>query len=236
MCGRYVAPDTASIERAGHIGRTNSNPLRRRVNVLPTTDVPIILRAADADELKLTEARWGLIPHWWSKPKSPTSTINTRSEEAAASPRGGTPTGRRAALFPRWAGTSGSRWKVAMRPLVSSAPTSSRTTCVWTVRACMLRRAHVLWTSAGGEQKLSCAILTRAPSESAARIHDRMPVILPDAAHHEWLNPELTNAGKVGEIIRLTAMNDVNYHPVTTRLNSAKTDDEDLIKSIMEKS
>lgn len=86
MCGRYVSPETAAIERTWHIGRTNSNPFRRRYNVLPTTDVPIIRRAPDADELELTEARWGLIPNWWSKPKPPTSTINARSEEAASKP------------------------------------------------------------------------------------------------------------------------------------------------------
>jgi putative SOS response-associated peptidase YedK len=48
MCGRYVSPDTAAIERAFHIGRTSSNPFPRRFNVAPTTNIPIILRAADA--------------------------------------------------------------------------------------------------------------------------------------------------------------------------------------------
>jgi putative SOS response-associated peptidase YedK len=61
-----------------------------------------------------------------------------------------------------------------------------------------------------------------------------MPVILPEAAHREWLDPEITDAGKVSEIIRLTAMGDVKHYPVSTRLNSAKTDDEDLIKPLAE--
>lgn len=42
MCGRYVSPDTAAIERQWHIGRTNSNPFRRRYNVSPTSNVPIL--------------------------------------------------------------------------------------------------------------------------------------------------------------------------------------------------
>lgn len=86
MCGRYVSPETAAIERAWHIGRSNSNPFRRRYNVLPTTLIPILRRAHDTDLLELTEARWGLIPHWWTKAKPPTSTINARSEEAAGKP------------------------------------------------------------------------------------------------------------------------------------------------------
>jgi putative SOS response-associated peptidase YedK len=43
-------------------------------------------------------------------------------------------------------------------------------------------------TPEGGEPRLTCAILTRSPSKTAAQIHDRMAVILPDAAHHEWLD------------------------------------------------
>jgi hypothetical protein len=34
MCGRYVSPDIASIERAWHIGRSNSNQLAQRYKVL----------------------------------------------------------------------------------------------------------------------------------------------------------------------------------------------------------
>jgi hypothetical protein len=30
MCGRYVSPDTAAIERQWQIGRRNSNPFPRR--------------------------------------------------------------------------------------------------------------------------------------------------------------------------------------------------------------
>lgn len=86
MCGRDVSPDIAAIERQWHIGGQNNNPFRGRFNVLPTTQVPVIRCARDADELELIDARWGLIPHWWSKPKLPTSTINARSEEAAGKP------------------------------------------------------------------------------------------------------------------------------------------------------
>lgn len=42
MCGRYVSPDTAAMERAWHIGRSNSNPFKRRFNVAPTTTIPLL--------------------------------------------------------------------------------------------------------------------------------------------------------------------------------------------------
>ncbi len=86
----------------------------------------------------------------------------------------------------------------------------------------------------GGAPRLTCAILTRPPSASAAEVHDRMPVVFADAAHREWLDPDLQDAAKVAEIIRLCAVDDVKHYPVSTRLNSAKTDDEDLIRPLKE--
>ena len=68
--------------RAWQIGRANSNPFRRRHNVLPTTLVPILRKGPDGS-LELFEARWGLIPLWWKEPKPPQSTFNARSEDAA---------------------------------------------------------------------------------------------------------------------------------------------------------
>jgi putative SOS response-associated peptidase YedK len=44
MCGRYVSPDTAAIERQWQIGRRNSNPFPRRFNAAPSTDVPLLWR------------------------------------------------------------------------------------------------------------------------------------------------------------------------------------------------
>jgi putative SOS response-associated peptidase YedK len=233
MCGRYVSPEQAAIERAWHIGRMNSNAFRRRYNVLPTTQVPILRRAADTDELELTEARWGLIPHWWSKSKFPTSTINARSEEAAGKPMWRQPYREARCLIPAigWY-----EWQELERtdPATGEVKTYKQPFYLRVDREGPVCFAGLMstWTPEGGEPRLTCAILTRAPSPSAAEVHDRMPVILREAAHLEWLDPELKDAAKVGEIIRLTAIDNVKHHPVSTRLNSAKTDDESLIEPI----
>ena len=86
MCGRYVHPDSAAIERAWHVGPANGNPFERRYNVLPTTSVPILRAAPGSGGLELVMARWGFVPHWWKDARPPQSTINARSEEAAAKP------------------------------------------------------------------------------------------------------------------------------------------------------
>ena len=59
-----------------------------------------------------------------------------------------------------------------------------------------------------------------------------MPVILREAAHHDWLNPEVKDAAQVAEIIATKAIDKVRHYPISTRLNSAKTDNADLIEPL----
>ena len=86
MCGRYVAPDQAAIEREWYIGRQNWHGwVMPASNIAPTSLVPIVLPGEDGD-YELMGARWGLIPSWWKKDKPPSLTFSARSEEAAIKP------------------------------------------------------------------------------------------------------------------------------------------------------
>lgn len=52
MCGRYVSPTEAEMERYWELTDAQiRNPLAQRFNVAPTTTVPIIYRAVDGLEL-----------------------------------------------------------------------------------------------------------------------------------------------------------------------------------------
>lgn len=50
-------------------------------------------------------------------------------------------------------------------------------------------------------------ILTRSPSEDIAMIHDRMPVILPQEALADWLNPHYS-----GSEILSAALTSMSFH------------------------
>ena len=233
MCGRYVSPDTAAIERAWQIGRTNSNPFRRRYNVAPTTIVPVIRRATDADELELTEARWGLIPHWWTKAKPPTSTINARSEQAAGKSMWRHPYRQARCLIPAL-GWYEWKTKESVDATTGEVRTYKQPFYLRVERDGPVCFAGLMstWRPEGGEPRLTCAIMTRTPSQSAAEVHDRMPVILRESAHRDWLDPEIKDAAKVAEIIATKAIDRVTHYPVGMRVNSPKTDDEELIKPL----
>ena len=87
MCGRYVSPDEASIEREFNLVRQEQD-ISACYNVAPTQKVPVV-RAVDGTR-KLETLRWGLIPFFARGETPKYSTINARIEtvETAASYRG----------------------------------------------------------------------------------------------------------------------------------------------------
>src|SRR5258708_11533912 len=87
MCGRFVSPEEATIERYWHLGRKNNpNPFARRFNVFPTDTIPFLRLPSNSDELELAAERWRLVPHWRNEAKPPKTTFNARLEAAAGKP------------------------------------------------------------------------------------------------------------------------------------------------------
>lgn len=133
MCGRYVSPNQAAIERVWHLGRHNSNPFIRRFNVQPTSIVPMLRLDPESGELELVTGRWGLVPHWWKDAKPPQSCFNARIEEAAAKPMWRDAMRRARCLVPaRRAGTNGSSACAREQP----NPTNSHSSSTGAMRRC----------------------------------------------------------------------------------------------------
>ena len=236
MCGRYVSPDDAAIERHWHLGRGNNpNPFRNLYNVAPTMRVPILRRATDADGLALAGARWSFIPHWWKQPKPPTMTINARSEEAAIKPmwRDSYKHGKAHVLMPALAYYE---WKAMERldPVTGEVTNYKQPYCLYLPdHEPFCFAALASWWHAPGKEEpvLTCALLTQAASQSVAPVHDRMPVILPVEQFDAWTDPARTTAAATAEILA-QALTEIQWHPVSTRVNNARTDDAALMQPI----
>jgi putative SOS response-associated peptidase YedK len=227
MCGRYVSPERAAIERAWQVGRGNSNPFGRRYNVLPTTEIPILV-AGSSGGLELAEARWGLIPSWWKQDKPPTYSINARAEEAAAKPMWRHAWRHSRCLIPAegWY-----EWQAAQRTDPASGEIKAYKQPHYIFRrdrrpVCF---AALLETSPAAQ--LTCAILTRAAAASVAEIHDRMPVVLPDELLVRWVRADVDKAEDVAGMVKLAQSNFAHY-AVSTRLNSARNDGPELIAQL----
>ena len=79
MCGRYVSPDEASLEREFNLVRTEWQ-FPPSYNVAPTQDVPVV-RQTKAGELTGARVHWGLIPFWAKGVQPKYSTINATVEK-----------------------------------------------------------------------------------------------------------------------------------------------------------
>jgi len=212
MCGRYVSPDQASIERAWQIRRSSGLDFPRRFNVQPTSDVPLLL--LDSGELALVAARWGLIPHWWKQEKPPAFTINARLEEAAGKPMWRDPMRRSRCLLPaegwyEWQELTGGKQPYYLHR------TDGRPLCFAGLMS--------LW-----QDKLSCAILTKAAEGPVAGVHDRMPVVLPDEAHAGWLDPALKDASAYARAHAQSRA--FTHYAVSKRVNNARNEGPELLE------
>jgi putative SOS response-associated peptidase YedK len=214
MCGRYVSPEQASIERAWQVRRSSGMDFVRRFNVQPTTAVPILL--LEDGELALAGARWGLVPHWWKQDKPPTHTINARLEEAAGKPMWRDPMRRARCLLPA------EGWYEWQALADGKQPHY------------LTRRDRKPFCFAGlmsvWQDQLSCALLTKAAEGPVAQVHDRMPVVFADEAHAGWLDPALDDAS---DFARVHAhWRDFVHYPVSKRVNNARNEGPELIEPL----
>ena len=217
MCGRYVSPEQASIERAWKIDRTSSDPFPRRFNVQPTAAVPVLLLADGARTL--CSARWGLIPHWWQQDRPPGFTINARLEEVSRKPMWREPIRRTRCLLPAEGWYEWQETPSGKQPHYITHR-DRRPFC--------FAGLYATWRGA-----LSCAILTTPALGPAAEVHERMPVVLPEEDHAAWIEPALHDAA-VATAIALEPMvpGDFEHYPVSLRVNNARNEGPDLIEPL----
>jgi putative SOS response-associated peptidase YedK len=222
MCGRYVSPEQAAIERFWHIGRHNWLQRFLEVfNVAPTSTVPVIIRGDDG-VLELNGARWGLVPHWWKNDALPAMTFNARSEEAAQKPTWRQSLKTQRCLMPVRGWYEWSEMELEGRKfkqpyfLHAAGDDVIAFAGLWAT-----------WRRPETEPVLSCALLTRAASASVAHIHHRMPVVLKPEYFDEWLDPA-TSPQRIQEIIA-DARTDFEGYAVSTRVNNARNNSPELL-------
>jgi putative SOS response-associated peptidase YedK len=217
MCGRYVSPEQASIERAWKIDRTSSNPFPRRFNVQPTTAVPMLLLEDGARTL--CSARWGLIPHWWKQDKPPSFTLNARLEEISGKPMWRDPIRRSRCLLPAegWY-----EWREAPHGKQPHYITRRDR------RPFCFAGLYATWRDTP-----SCAILTTQALGPAAEVHERMPVVLPEANHAAWLEPAMHDAAVATAMaLQPMAPEEFEHYPVSLRVNNARNEGPDLVEPL----
>ena len=191
MCGRYAFFSPAEAVRRT-FALDFSPELTPRYNIAPTQSVPA-LRAAEEGSRALVMLHWGLVPRWAKERAIGNRMINARCETLAEKPAYRDAFRRRRCLvladgWYEWQAATGGKqpWFVRLRD-----PRPIAFAGLWE-----------RWKDpARGELLESCTIVTTDASESIRKIHDRMPVILPEQSWDRWMDPAFSDTETLSGIL-----------------------------------
>lgn len=156
-------------------GRGNLQP---RYNIAPTTQIDIIV--PDGDRRLLRQARWWLVPGWWSKPlKDVPSTFNARVETVDTAPMFRSAFKSKRCIIPVSGFFEWTRERGDKVPHYISAADGG-----------LLGFAGLWerWMSPDGEEIVSATIIVRPAEPFMAKIHSRQPVMLEPGSFDAWLS------------------------------------------------
>ena len=88
------------------------------------------------------------------------------------------------------------------------------------------------WKGQGHEDPLQTfTIVTTEPNAFAARWHDRMPVVLPEARWDEWLDPGATREQLQALLVPYEGV-DIEAWPVSPRMNTPRFESPECITKV----
>ncbi|WP_229071386.1 SOS response-associated peptidase [Actinoplanes sp. DH11] len=175
MCGRYATTrsnaDLSTFFEAVDV----AEPLRASWNVAPTESVPLVRNSVSHGGRVLGTARWGFVPPWAPDLRGGARMINARAETVATLRSFAPAFARRRCLVPadgwfEWVRAGKQKQAYYMTPADGSPLAFAG-----------------LWSAWGPESVLTCSVVTTAAVGGLARVHDRMPLILPADRWGDWL-------------------------------------------------
>ena len=218
MCGRYTQT-SAFDELAGRFGITvlddDREDLTPRYNTAPSLTVPVVV--ATGAGRRLVMARWGFRPAWMKGSAPPP--INAKAETLATSRMFQDALTRGRCLVPadgfyEWKAVPGQKRKQPYYVKVRDG----------------LFAFAGLWTpSAGPGLPPTCTIITTAPNELLAEIHDRMPAILERADEDRWLDPRVTDPAALLALLRPLPAERMEAYPVSALVSSPGNEGPELV-------
>lgn len=223
MCGRFTRQyswhELVALYRL--TDRSPPSNLQPRYNICPTTTIDAVLERDGKRTLE--QMRWGLVPAWWNKPlkEMRLSTFNARAETVASKPMFRAAFKRNRCIIP----ASGYyEWQTTP---------DGKQPYYFTARDGSILSIAGLWDEwkdkEGGKVIRSCTMIITEPNKVAAKVHDRMPVLLSPNQFASWLSGE---AGT--EILKPASERTLQLWPVSKRVNSSRAngDDATLINKV----
>ncbi len=220
MCGRYAFYSPAeAVKRTFALDLLPE--LKPRYNIAPTQSVPA-LRVVEEGRRSLAMLHWGLVPHWAKERAIGNRMINARSETLTEKPS------YREAFRRRRCLVLADGWYEWQPAAGGKQP--------WFVRLCDPRPIAFAglwekWKDPAGELLESCTIVTCDASESIRKIHDRMPVVLPEDSWDRWMDPACSDTESLSRILGPYEAKALRAWQVGRLVNAPKNEGPKLIEA-----
>jgi putative SOS response-associated peptidase YedK len=225
MCGRFAQPRSADDLARIFQARALTDLPADRFNVAPTDPVLAVLERGT--ERLIDTFSWGLVPGYADSRRGAARLINARSETVEHSPAFRTSYRDRRCILPadafyEWrrrrdpaTGRTRRSEPFAIR-LVSGAPMAFAG--IWSP-----------WTDTQtGEHMKTVSILTGAPNEMVAAVHDRMPILLDAADWQTWLSADAAPTA-LRELLRPAPADGMAMYAVSPAVNNVRSRGAELL-------
>lgn len=220
MCGRYVSSSpTAVLATLFDVERVQVAEDVPRYNVAPTDAVKVVVQR---DQRVLEERRWGLVPHWAKAPGEGAKRINARAETVMEQPAFRDAFASRRCIVPadgfyEWKRTAdGRKQPYYVRPAGGGVFAFAGLRATWGT----------------GDPLRTCAIITTDANATVARLHDRMPAVLPQEAWGGWLDPATDDLLWLRSLLVPVGDDAIEAYPVSSAVGNVRNDEPSLIERI----
>ena len=222
MCGRFSQQRPASELAEIFAAEPLVDDPGPRFNVAPTDDALVVVQREE--RRAVTAYRWGLIPHWADGAKVGSRMFNARAETLTSSPAFRDAFRRKRCLVPvdgfyEWHREGARRQPFAIaradgRPLALAG--------LWSG-----------WHDPAADRVVrTFTIVTSRPNDQLAGLHDRMPVIVPDAAWASWLDPRLEDPAELHGMFEPRDDIGLRIWPVSPLVNNVRNDGPELFEEV----
>lgn len=193
-------------------------------NLAPTQDLAVI---TNREPRRVQLFRWGLLPFWAKSLKEGARMINARSDSVAEKPAFKKAFARKRCLiladgFYEWKALDKKRKQPYFIGLKGRKPFAFAG----------------LWESwrppEGDEPVHTCSVITTDANAVLARLHDRMPVILPPSTWERWLDREEERPEVLLPLLKPYDPDEMESFPVSTLVNSPANDTAEVLQRVDE--
>jgi putative SOS response-associated peptidase YedK len=190
-----------------------------RYNIAPTQPIAVL---ANDGKNTLDYFVWGLIPSWAKDPSIANKLINARSETLAEKPSFRAAFKRRRCLifadgFYEWVQEPGIKSKTPYYIQLESQDPFG------------IAGLWEIWVAPDGSEVKTATIVTTEPNPKIAKLHNRMPVILPEKQIETWLDPADGDPVVLNSLLVPYPAEEMTFYPVSRTVNNPGNETPDCI-------